>query len=517
MMSIANHGRWMALGAVFVAAEAQAALSLNPISDTVVDANALIFGTNGEWGRGINGQAFQADALVTFGGYQYVTWYHYSSGDKNVMIARRTINGETTGPWETVNTGSRIVNGLGSADVHNTISMGISANDGVIHLAFDHHVNNLRYEVSPAGLATTNKNLWGPTIYSTPERNYLVAPGSTISQVTYPMYFNTPSGDLQFAYRTGTSGNGTMMLSNYTSGAGGSLGTWSTPRALLTGTGSYKGSASRNAYVNGFDYGPDGKLHLTWTWRELAGSANHDINYAYSEDGGTTWKNNAGTVVANLAANDPLNISDPGLVVVALDDKQSLYNQMTQGVDSAGRVHTIVEHRRQEPGYEWRSSDPIWDPERSAYYHYFRDPATGEWSQRQLPTETGVGSRARMAIDADGNVYAVYTDRGPEDGNYKYNPGNLIISAATAASNYTDWSILYQGTEQFIGEPFIDKTRLLEDGILSIMVQLDSPGTTMTGTPLRIMEFAAVPEPTSASLLVLTLATALTHRRRRTL
>src|SRR5690606_9068440 len=119
--------------------------------------------------------------------------------------------------------------------------------------------------------------------------------------------------------------------------------------------------------------------------------------------------------VANLAANDPLRIDDPGLVVKQLDSRQSLYNQMTQAVDNDGRVHTLVVHRRQETGFEWRAASPVWDPERSAYYHYFRDPDTGIWTQRQLPTDTGVGSRPTMGVDADGNVYAVYTNREAAD------------------------------------------------------------------------------------------------------
>ena len=89
--------------------------------DSVVDAEALTI--YGGQQSAINGQAFQQDALKTFRGYQYATWY-----DKNrqVCLGRRHLpNGE----WEIIRFSDYIF-GAGDPhyrahDAHNTISMGI--------------------------------------------------------------------------------------------------------------------------------------------------------------------------------------------------------------------------------------------------------------------------------------------------------------------------------------------------------------------------------------------------------
>ena len=55
-------------------------------------------------------------------------------------------------------------------------------------------------------------------------------------------------------------------------------------------------SSSRNPYLNGISYAGN-RLHASWGWRESAGGSefNHDLNYAYSDDHGRTWRNSAGT------------------------------------------------------------------------------------------------------------------------------------------------------------------------------------------------------------------------------
>lgn len=483
---------------LLVAGASEAQLSVTKVSDSVIDSNALLLAKSGQWGRGINGQAFQIDPMVSNGGYQYATWYT-NDAQMSVMVARRTLDGANTGDWEVVDTGSAFTRGDDTWDVHNTISIGISRNDGRLHMSWDHHVHNMRYRVTGAGIASESPSgSWDASMFGS-ERNYLATPGD-VAPMTYPMYIETPSGDLLFAFRTGSSGNGDFRISTYANG------TWSAPKIVLGKGGSYTdvmgSSSSRNGYPDGFAYGPDGKLHLTWTWRESSGGANHDINYAYSEDGGVIWKNGAGAVIANTATGDAITISDPGIIVKQLDRRQSLYNQQTMTVDTAGRVHTVVVHRRQEPGYEWKSGDGPWDPLDAAYHHYFRDPESGEWSERRLPVDVLVGTRPDIAHDEHGNLFAVYTTREAGE-TYKYSAGDIVIAGATAANDYNDWTILHveelESGVGFISEPKIDRERLLRDGILSIFAQEDAPDVAgRTGTPLHVLEFA-VPEPGSAA------------------
>ncbi len=175
-----------------------------------------------------------------------------------------------------------------SNDAHNTISMGICPKDGTIHLAFDHHGHPLHYRASKKNVASTpetiswNEELFGPVISE-------LEKGKPF-RLTYPRFLQTPDGDLQFFYRRGGSGRGDRMLVDYDP----QNGTWLNTRQIDSGKGTYEGSKSRCSYPNGYTYGPKGKLHATWVWREGGGTANHDLAYMYSEDNGTTWLNNQG-------------------------------------------------------------------------------------------------------------------------------------------------------------------------------------------------------------------------------
>src|SRR5690606_19736833 len=96
-------------------------------------------------------------------------------------------------------------------------------------------------------------------------------------RITYPRFLQTPDGNLQFIYRQGSSGNGDRMMVDYD--ASDSL--WKNPRQIDSGEGPYsdsfyKESTSRCSYPNGYHYGPDGKLHVTWVWRETGSEPNHD-------------------------------------------------------------------------------------------------------------------------------------------------------------------------------------------------------------------------------------------------
>jgi len=89
----------------------------------------------------INCYSFQQDAIVTFNGWQYSCFYSFLQSDSSnaaeeplyVHVARRQLPG---GEWEVV-----VLDDYAQVtdDGHNTVQMGISPVDGVIHLSFDHH------------------------------------------------------------------------------------------------------------------------------------------------------------------------------------------------------------------------------------------------------------------------------------------------------------------------------------------------------------------------------------------
>jgi hypothetical protein len=510
----------------FFVSSAQAQLTLS--ADMVLDDNALLMPSGSRFSRSINGRTHQSEPLITFGGYQFATWYHNgANNEQDIFLARRDLS-DPSNTWQAFDTGYDLRNGdedgdgtgAGSWDSHNVIGMGISG-DGRIHLAYDHHVDNLRYLTTRGtNVATISNSDWARrTTGSSDLNDTFFVPGGerakfnaqdsgTVSGITYPRFANGANGDLVATYRTGGSGNGDTHFISYNSGtSANSSGVlnqrWGDSHEVIDGNaGTYSdafnsnNSNSRNAYLNGVDAGPDGTLHMTWTWRESSQGANHDIMYAYSEDGGNIWRNNNGVIVANKDTGQTINLNSPGINIANLDRTQSLMNQQAQTVDAEGIVHTLMWHRRDDGvdgEFDWVEGERFSAAD-SAYYHYHRDPESGEWVRNQLPTSRRVGTRPKIGHDADGNLYAVYTSR-----------NDLIIAGATRDANFEDWSILYEDNRNFVSDATLDQARLFNDGVLSIFLQDAGPASDVaTGTSLRVLEFnvvTAVPEPSHLVVL----------------
>jgi len=465
------------------------------LTNSLLDAKGCHGGSAARYGRSMNGQAFQNDILLSHNGWQYTAWYDTVGTIQNVLLARRSILGVTVGEWQTLDTGSDFTNGDETVwDAHNTISLGIDPRDGTLHMSWDHHGNTLRYRRSAPGLATYDDAAWGPGLLQ-PEQNWMRSAATPITGVTYPIFFNAPDGALFFNYRSGGSTNGSNFVLPWspTSAVYASshlvtvrAGTFTGPANKTAGTFT---STSRNAYANGWDFGPDGTLHTTWTWREQGDDSNHDICYAYSPDRGVKWYNNAGTLIADNSGTSgptvPTNISveSPGIVVVPLDSRQMLINQQSQTVDAQGRVHVVVSHRRQDPGYEWTLGDGAFGGADDVYHHYVRDPGTGDWTRHILPLSQQPGSRPDIEAAANGDLYAVFQTS-----------GRLVIAGATAAAAYADWAILATEGNNYASEPRLDHARLRRTGVLSVLVQENAPASTEpTPVPIRVLDFALGP------------------------
>lgn len=469
--------------------QAAAQATLGPPLDMILDSQALHLPANASYDRAINGLAFQDAPLVSRSGYQYAVWYAYDgSPDEHVYIARRDLRSDT---WESFDTGRSLTNGDDTWDAHNVISLGISG-DGRLHLAYDMHADTLQYFNSAPGVALDPAGTpWNAGIFN-PNQNWLVSPDKIVTKVTYPEFSLAPDGDLTMTYRNGGAGNGDVFITTYDT----VTRSWNSPHQILNRSGTYTDrfgtSTSRNGYLNALDAAPDGSLHITWTWRELSTDGqhggNHDILYAYSEDGGNSWKNNAGTTVATVGS--PIKVGSPGTVIAEMDRGNSLMNQQGQVVDREGRVHVLMFHRRDEPGHEWQTGDDKgYDTEDSAHYHYYRDPTTGTWTRNRLPVSRRIGSRPSVGYDRHGNVYAAYIS--PDAGNtggYQ-TEGDLIIARATRAAGYADWTIVHTDSRDFISEPFIDQDRLANDDVLSLFVQEYSLIASVSGSPLHVLEF----------------------------
>ncbi len=443
------------------------------IGDSLVDPKALTIA--GRFGQVINGLSFQQSAVITHGEHQYVGYYDV---DRRVCIARRKL---PSGEWEIIRfTDYRYEND----DAHNTISIGICPKDGTIHLAFDHHVSPLHYRVSKPGVATKpadvkwSSDLFGPVVGELEKGKPVV--------ITYPRFLQTPEGALQIIYRVRGSGNGDRILVDYDP----AKGLWKNTRQIDSGKGPFQDardtSKSRCSYPNGYDYDLKGRLHVTWVWREGTQGANHDIMYAYSDDQGNTWHNNAGQLL-----DGPAHVSSPGITVVNISRAYGLMNTQAQAVDSAGHIHTVMWHCTDETikNSRIKPSEPTWGPEDARrYHHYWRDDA-GAWQHRELP---GVaGNRPKLFFDNKDNAYLIFARKishKPMDWDIYFPDGALVIMAATASSKWNDWRVVHVEKGPFVNEMLGDFSRWKTSQILSIMVQ-QSPTKDHEATPLRILDF----------------------------
>ncbi len=491
-----------------ITAVSGASPDVTKIQDTTVDTQAMTLSNGAPYGYAINGLAFQQEMIWTHNGWQYVTYYN---GSRRVCLSRRQL---PSGPWQKIIfTDYRLST---TTDAHNVVTMGICPNDGTIHLSFDHHGGTLHYRVSQPGVATDpNSITWSTSLFGS-VLNYLEV-GKSYSSVTYPTFWQTPGGDMQFGYRIGSSGDGDWAMVDYNA----ATGLWNNTRTVISRTGSYSDSlggpsTKRNPYMNNLAYGPGGKLYATWCWRETAGGANHDIMYAFSNDGGYVWLNgennairiftgnqggepqtlltlNLGAGEDNIvrrATGDPstIKLDSQGVTVVTLDRYYGLMNQITQAVDPQGRIHTVMFHCTPETyqGYTWST----WGPEGARrYFHYWRD-SQGIWHRNELPGY--VGSRPKLFIRSSGDAFLIYQSRrteNPTDGGIYFIDGDLTISAATAQSRWTDWQIIYVEPGLFLNEMLGDPYRFEQEDVLSVMVQ-ESPTSAGQSTPLRIIDFS---------------------------
>jgi len=438
---------------------------VSKIGDSVIDPQALTI--KGGFGQAINGLAFQQDALATHGEYQYVGYY---SGKRQVCLARRKL---PAGNWEIICFKDYHFK---SNDAHNTISIGICPKDGTIHLAFDHHGHPLHYRVSQKDVATKPEVAkWDASSFG-PIRSELEK-GKSI-KITYPRFWQTPDGGLQFCYRRGGSGNGDRMLVDYDA----RTGTWLNTREIDSRKGSFidaEGmSDSRCSYPNGYDYGPYGTLHTTWVWRESSQGANHDLMYAYSKNQGKTWINNVG-----VSLTEPPHLNSPGITVASIGRTYGLMNTHGQTVDSQGRIHVVIWHCS-DASLEAAGSKPgehLWGPAEARRYHHYWRHKNGTWEHTELP---GVaGNRPKLFFDKTDNAYLIF-----RNADLFVQSGDLVIAAATAASKWTDWQVIHTEKGPFVNEMLGDLYRWKRDGILSIMAQ-DAPAKAHEETPLRILDF----------------------------
>ena len=454
----------LAAAAVAGPVASAAGLELSRIEDRILDpaAHARITYENT-----VNVASYQQDGVLTYNGYQYTAWYQNAgagAGAATSVIARREL---PDGDWES----AHLDHPLWSNDSHNTIALGVTESDGRLHVTFPTHDAPVRYTRSVPGLLDDPEAFeWSSLLF---DSVYTLFPGAegAPQTFTYPQFENVGSETL-VTWRDGITNNGRQAVLRYDNNAAGTwtfLGRFSHNAGGTYSSGSGN-SATRYGYIHGFTADPaSGDLAVTFSWREQNSAwctgplavGNHDLGYAVSSDAAETWRNNDGDLVATTTLGDSsgtITPFTPGIIVEPIGINKGLINQETQAFDGDGRLHVVTSRVPDED----ISGDCVSDfyVERAANarpYHHWRG-ADGTWHTMQLPFRSGSSGRTKIAFDSDDNAYVVLPD--------------ARIVAASAASGWTDWELVFDDPEvENVSETIIDRKGAYGSDLLTIAYQ----------------------------------------------
>ncbi|MEH3115858.1 BNR repeat-containing protein [Pedobacter terrae] len=273
-------------------------LSISMLS-TAQETQLSTIANNGWAGNSVNTVIFRKNSLISFKNKQYVAYYDH---DQNVVLAKRKIGSKH---WIVVTTPYK----GDAADAHKSISVMVDG-DGFLHVVWGQHNNKLNYAKSTLAGSLTLGNK--EEMLSVKE-----------NKVSYPEFYKLANGDLLFFYRDGGSGNGNLMINRYS---------LKTKKWTRLQDGMIDGEGQRNAYWQ-VAVDQAGTIHLSWVWRESPDVAsNHDLCYAKSTDGGTTWLKSTGDkyMLPITATNAEYTIKIP--------QKSELINQTSMFADAKGKV-----------------------------------------------------------------------------------------------------------------------------------------------------------------------------------
>jgi len=320
----------------------------------------------------VNATVFRNSSVATLGNTQYVGYYD-SLG--YVCLGKRELS-------DTLFTVSRTQYQGNVKDAHNVISL-MPDGEGTLHVSFDHHGHPLHYARS---IAPSSLQLGDMEPMISPSIDSLTADER---DVTYPEFYRLPSGNLLFAFRSGISGRGNLVLNLYNM----KERAWSRLQDILI-----DGEQQRNAYWQLY-VDAAGTIHVSWVWRETwMVETNHDLCYACSHDEGKTWQRSDGTpyTLPITAANAEYAWRIP--------QQSELINQTSMSTDAQGHPY-IATYWRSEgdsiPQYRivWHDGN-TWQQQQVSHRHTPFSLAGG--GTKMIPI-----ARPRIAIDRQEAWYIV--------------------------------------------------------------------------------------------------------------
>ena len=447
-------------------------LSLGSNADSelpVVGPDAVVPVEAQAWAA-FNWASYDQDKVVSWGDYQYSVYW---GEDRVLSVVRRNRSNDEV---QIVRLEDYLLaEGFPESQQrngHRNTVIGISPGDGRVHISWDHHANDLNYTRSRAGLITEPPEEITAADF---EPRQPIAEGAP-QRVTYPRFFNDFNETLYFFYRSGGSGSGNIALFEYDA----DNGSWSMVSDRLFGLeGVYEpweNSESRNAYMHDLLFDESGRLHITWVYREVSRTwaSNHDLHYAYSDNQGRSWYNNAGEMIADTREGEQITIDSPGIVVYDIPVFTWIMNQCAMTLDSQNRPHIATYHMEETFHPENLQHDPPADEQhRLNYYHYWRDDA-GVWHRSKpldLPLPRRSTSRGNgMTFPAEW-IYRPMIVAAPDDTLIMYFASNdgFMAHVAKAEDNWSEWQTIRLTGPEVGGSDATkpDRRLLRNEGILS--------------------------------------------------
>ncbi len=244
----------------------------------------------------VNSPIFRRDPLAGDGTWQYVAYYDNAG---QIVVGKRLLGRRE---WELKKTN---ISG-GASDAHNSISMAVDGR-GLLHVAFGCHCSPLQYYVSEA---PGSLNL---------RKAELV--GRDEAESTYPEFYRLRGGDLLLTYRNGAADRTALVLNRYDV----RQAAWVRINNAVIETFGVL-TPYWQMCVDAHDV-----LHLTWCWRGTRDvGSNHDLCYAYSLDGGRSWRRAGGD-----AYSLPITYATAD-AIAKVGPSQTLINQGTMACDTEG-------------------------------------------------------------------------------------------------------------------------------------------------------------------------------------
>lgn len=382
----------------------------------------------------INTVIFRQNSVTSWKNTQFISFYDETS---HVMVGKRQLNSKI---WQIVQTPFT----ANTSDAHNAISLAVDG-QGFLHISWGMHNAKLKYarSKSPESLDFSDE---------------MAMIGDEENRVTYPQFFNLPSGNLLFFYRDGSSGNGNLVLNEFDV----KQKKWRRIQNNLI-----DGEGVRNAYPQ-MSVDAKGTIHVSWVWRETPDVAtNHDLCYARSTDGGKTWKKSNGEEYSL-----PIN-SKTAELAWKIPNKSELINQTSMTANKDGKPFIAT---------YWRDVDSQIPQFRIVYF----DGA--KWNAKQISDRktafslSGSGTKripiSRPKIIVDGKkIVVIFRDeeRGSRVSAYVCDD---IKKCVWKAVDLTDFSVE-------MWEPTLDDNLWNKTKMLNLLVQKVGQGDGEKSQPLE--------------------------------